>query len=176
MSKLLMFLSTVTVLALGYEPPGATLNDRNFQRLFIIDRSTNANELIYEARLDSEGLYTKDPVRIYWIMRTKGGVTESLNGFESHSVYGIDVRSAQADLVIFSLKAMSDRPITVHRVEESGAWKVYASMLMLGEECYLDKIFIEVGSGSLFPRVSRIKLYGRSLRTGQNVSEEIIPN
>jgi hypothetical protein len=68
-------------------------------QLFIIERSTNANVVHYDARLTKEGtLDPQEPVIVYWTMGSPTGRREQLNALERGRVYGFSIsKDSSAD-------------------------------------------------------------------------------
>src|SRR4051812_47977997 len=62
--------------------------------LFTIQRTENTNELVYEARLAPGGLDTKDPIKVYWVMKAEDGHLEDLTEAEKQMAYGVRVEKS----------------------------------------------------------------------------------
>jgi hypothetical protein len=79
-------------------------------QLFVIERSKNANYVVYEARLDDAGNFVPDtPVVAYWRMVATGGGTEALNVIE-HRAYGFSVKK-EGSRFRMALAPIKKRPI-----------------------------------------------------------------
>lgn len=141
-------------------------------RLFKIKRSTNANEVIYEARLTDRGFDDHDPINIYWVMKAKNGALEPLTGIERSSAYGVSVRSASASEVVFTLKPLADRPV-IARLAHAKGRRARAYTQIAGREAYLDSVFIEVQGSGILARPRAAVLQGRAVDDGTAVTERI---
>ena len=143
--------------------------------LFIIKRSTNKNEVVYEARQTPDGLNTADPIKVYWIMYEKGGKIENLNALEKRSAYGVSIVSATKDKVEFNLKALKTKKIEAVYDKKTKTSK--AIMTINGEPCYLESVYINVESRGLnpIPKVLYVNVTGRSVKSGKEVTEQIKP-
>ena len=141
--------------------------------LFMITRSQNRNQVIYEARRAGDGFDTQDPINVYWIMVEKGGITEGLTSLEKRSAYGVSVVSATKDKVVFNLKALEDRKIEV-TYDEKGK-KSTALMPINGKPEELEGVYINAEPGKLIPKVLNIDITGSSLTSGKQVKEVIKP-
>lgn len=139
------------------------------ERLFSIRRSINDNELIYEVKTTPEGFEQEDPIHIYWIMNTKSGVTEPLTGVEKRRAYGVVLESVSKDKIVFSLKALPMRRVTV--TKENGS--TLALLQIQGEEAILERIFIKTQPGGPIPRVEYVEVKGKSKSSGKALSEQI---
>ena len=64
------------------------------QSLFVLERSTNANVIHYDAQITSDGtIDPKEPVIAYWAMLAeKEGKREELNALEKSLAYGFTIR------------------------------------------------------------------------------------
>ncbi len=151
------------------EMPGAALFETSFHRLFVIHRSANENELVYEARLHSDGFDTEDPISIFWIMKTKNDRIEPLTGMERRYAYGVSVTHATTTEVTFSLSALKDRTVTLKK--EGGT--IRATLLVSGQACELTGIFIQSKGSGLIPKVDYVEVTGKSLATGAEIKEKI---
>lgn len=115
--------------------------------VFILERSTNANRLVYEADLAAES-----PIHPYWEMRAQDGHREELNSFERNNVYGTKIL-AQGETIRFEFRGLPGVPVTLAKVEG----RLQAQMLLGGEACRLKRIFLEL-TDSLFPKVKTITI------------------
>src|SRR5579871_1079208 len=60
-----------------------------WQPLFVIERSTNANVVHYDARLTPAGeLDASRPIDAYWVMQAADGRREELTSLERSKAYG----------------------------------------------------------------------------------------
>jgi hypothetical protein len=136
--------------------------------LFVVERSTNANVVVYEARLDEAGeLDPADPLRITW--RLADGRREELSGLERAWAYGADVARASDGGFLVTHHALRSRPMTL--VLESGCPQV--RLAISGEPAALARVFVDVGRRGLFPSVRSLELVGHALGTGLELKERI---
>lgn len=101
-------------------------------------------------------------------MNSEGGTTEPLTAIERSWAYGVLIKEVSANQIIFSLKALPDRNITVHRAEE-----VIATMMVNGEESLIVDIFIQTKGGGLIPSIAYIEIQAKSRTTGRALTERI---
>jgi len=142
----------------GQEAPG---------RLFVIERSKNANVVAYEAKMGPSGFDTKEPVAARWLMLDSDGHTEGLTKLEK-KVYGVKLNSASYTEVDFAVAALPDRSITVRQ----GANGPEAIVNVNGVPCRLESIYVSSSEG-LLPKVKYVEMKGRSLADGSLVTERI---
>lgn len=158
--------------ALAGDEAGATLNERSHDFLFKLRRSTNDNEVIYEARTTPTGFLQADPIHVYWVLNATDGSTEPLTAFERSWAYGVSVESATSEEVRFALKALPDRPLIVRRVGADSP-RAIASLPIAGKEARLERVYIETSGGGLIPKIRFIEIQGTALSDGAPVSERI---
>lgn len=116
---------------------------------FILERSTNANQLVYEVDLANP----EDPIRPYWKMNAEAGQEEPLTETEKSTVYGVNIIERSAESIKFTFKAFPSLPVTIQ--EENGA--PVASVTLLNETRTLKKIYLRLG-GFLIPSVRSIEV------------------
>ena len=140
--------------------------------LFVVERSVNANVVVYEAARAPGGVVDpKRPVRGHWRMWAEGGQREELNAIERRLAYGVEVHDAgSAGAVEIALKALPDKRIEVRTAEECPtAW-----MPIGGRPSILRRVFVQLARGGLFlPRVAYVELHGEDAETRAPVDERI---
>ncbi len=162
----------LAVLALGLATAG-TGYAQSAHKLFVITRTTNKNEVHYDAQVTKENkLKTDEPVIAYWIMKEKGGKREKLSYLERKKAYGFTI-SAEAGgesfrMIIVPYKA---RPIRVH-VKDG---KARAEIPIAGQPAFLKKLHIDVTEGIVVPTVNFVELHGEDAKSGQARYEKIVP-
>jgi len=142
--------------------------------LFRIDRSTNANEVVYAARLASKGgLDPDDPLKAEWQMLAEDGHREGLNFLENLVAYGFSVDEAPGGgAFVVVLKAKKDRPV---RLTVKDGCPV-AFVTISGKTAILRRIFVQTASGGLIPEVAYADIEGVDPASGSNMRERIFPN
>jgi len=162
-------LTLASVLAAGPQEPEASLCA---PELFRIGRSTNANEIVYEARTRAGSLDEEEPVDAYWVMRAEEGQREGLNFLERMLAYGFSVeRTPSGDGFTLLLKAKKDRPL--HLTMRDGCPVALARID--GREALLRSIFVQTSSGELIPSVAYADVVGVDPATGDEVRERVVP-
>ncbi len=142
--------------------------------LFRIGRSTNANEVVYAARLDEKGaLDADDPLGAEWHMLAEDGHREGLNFIEKLLAYGFSVDpAATGEGYVVVLKAKKDRP--VYLTIRDGCPTAIATIA--GKRARLHRVFIQAESGGgVIPAVAWADLEGIDPKTGEKVTERVVP-
>jgi hypothetical protein len=144
-----------------------------WQPLFVIERSTNANVVHYDARLTPSGeLDSSQPIDAYWIMQAADGRREELNGIERSRAYGFTVTpGGDSHSVRIELVAQKRRTIEVHRDGNT----VRAETTIAGRRAYLTRIYVNTGRLLAVPRVKSIELFGTDVETGESLHESVTP-
>lgn len=145
------------------------------RRLFYLQRSSNANTVVYDARLLAPGqLDPKRPVDVYWLRYNTSGERKSLNFAERSFAYGVDATPVNDALGGFRVRivAMEERPFRVF-VDQDG--KAQAIMKLAGRPARLRSVYLQLADGGLLPDVRYIDVFGTELATGRPLHERIVP-
>jgi|HubBroStandDraft_6_1064221.scaffolds.fasta_scaffold575414_2 hypothetical protein len=140
------------------------------QKLFFIQRSKNADEAHYDARVNADGaLDPKDPVDSYWLNKgTDGGKRASITVFQKIA-YGFDTRPVGNGTYTLKLRAFSDRPMWI--VPGSGKWRVQTTIA--GKQAFMSRIYVATDESGVFPKVLYVDVYGEDMTSGAALTEHI---
>ena len=142
-------------------------------RLFIIERSKNANIVCYDAKLDKDGQIDKEkPVDAYWLLYAeKTGEREELSLFDKKA-YGFKISFNEATKEYdFNLKAVGNKNMNIVMVEGKPKVKI----MINNTQSYLNKVFIQSKDGAFgIPKVYFYVLYGTVISTNESIEEKII--
>lgn len=140
--------------------------------LFRIERSKNANVVLYEAKRDAKGALDPDePVTATWLLLASSGAREPLGFFERTLAYGFKVRAASPGRYTLTLKAFKDREI---RIAPHGAC-ARATATVAGREAVLTRLFIQARESGPVPKVQWVDVYGTDAETGEALAERLVP-
>jgi hypothetical protein len=143
---------------------------QSVDKLFFIQRSKNANEVHYDARVTKDGtLDPKDPVEGYWLNKAEDG---SRNGISliQRIAYGFDVSPVASNGThTMKLKAFPDRPLTLIRV--NGRWR--AQVAISGKQAYMTKLYVATDESGVMPKVLYVDVFGEEVGSGAAVQEHI---
>ncbi|GAB3715046.1 hypothetical protein GCM10027592_55300 [Spirosoma flavus] len=148
--------------------------DSSPNQLFYLQRSKDANTVIYEARLTAN--HKLDPIKpmdVYWIRYAEKGQRESLSAIQWKLAYGYTHKpTSSSDTYDIHLHAFKERPLQI--MYHQG--KPVATLLINGQRACLQKVFVHVDPKPHFiPHVTYVDMFGTSLKTNQPVYERIIP-
>ena len=140
--------------------------------LFRIERSKNANVVVYEARPGSKtALDPDEPVTASWVLLASKGQRQSLNFFERLFAYGFEVKLGPlAQNALLTLKALKGRTVRVALREGCLA----AFGLIAGVETVLKRVFVTSDEHGATPKVLSIELFGVDVVTGETRSEKLV--
>lgn len=140
--------------------------------LFRIERSKNANVVVYEAKAGKDtALDKRDPVSASWILLAKNGERESLGFFEKAFAYGFDVKlAAGAESAVLTLKALKGRTLKVVKRGE----RLAAVGWIGGSEAVLERVFVTTDERGAVPKVTSIELFGADALSGARLTEKIV--
>lgn len=139
--------------------------------LFVVERSSNANVVVYEAPRAPGGVVDpKRPVRGHWRMWAEDGHREELSFIEKRLAYGVDVLGpTPGGGVEIALKALRDRRIEVR----SDGPCPSALTALGGHESFLRRAFVQIAGGGLIPKVAYLELHGEDTGTREARVERI---
>jgi hypothetical protein len=140
--------------------------------LFTIERSKNANLVVYDARLTASGeLDPKNPVVVYWLMNAQKGEREELNRVERNRAYGFDVAPGdEPGTWALTLRGGKNRPF---RIAMRGGCPVALDTIG-GRPAVLEKLFVKEKPG-LSAQVESVDFFGRDLAEDRPVTETLVP-
>jgi hypothetical protein len=171
MSRRILFaILTMAVVAL----PGATAYAQvTAEKLFFIQRSKNANEVHYDARVTKDGtLDAKDPVEGYWLNKAEDGSRSSITVLQ-RIAYGFDVDANGDGTWKMKLKAFADRPLTLIRV---GGKRWRGQTTIAGKPAYMTRLYVKTDESGVMPKVLYVDVFGEEVGSGAAVQEHIVKN
>ena len=142
------------------------------EKLFFIQRSKNVNEVHYDARVTKEGtLDPKNPVDGYWLNKAEDGSRSPISLLQ-RIAYGFDVDANGDGTHRMKLKAFSDRPLTLVRV--NGRWR--AQVTISGKQAYMTKLYVATDESGVMPKVLYVDVFGEETGSGKAIQEHIVKN
>jgi hypothetical protein len=141
-------------------------------QLFYVQRSPNANTIVYAARLDAQGNFDKAPVEAFWRKFNIDGSRQPLNFIERMMAYGVTVNSQKpGQPITFTIAALPERKLTLamdaqHRPE--------ALMQIGGRTVKVAYVYLQVVEGGLTPQVPSLDILGTDTASGKAIHEHLI--
>ena len=143
-------------------------------QIFFVQRSMNANTIVYTARIGADGqLDQKKPVDVFWRRFNDAGERQELSFLERNMAFGVTFERLPGAGLSFRLKVVSypQRSAVLRLVD--GHPRLEAKVA--GEPCQLDHAFLHLDESGSLPKVVRVDLVGQSLTRGVEVRESFIP-
>lgn len=150
--------------------------EKRKELLFYIQRNHNKNTIIYDANFDEDGkLYSKQPVKVYWIRYEEQGQTMKLRSMEKMFAYGARSHRIKGKEDEYKLKliAYKDKEFTLIQTAPNKA-EVFTNVN--NRYCKLDHLYIFADNSKLWPVVKYVEIFGIDTSTNEEVYEKIIIN
>jgi hypothetical protein len=141
--------------------------------LFTIERSKNANIVVYDANREPSGDFVASrPVDVYWLMNADKGQREELNAVEQQRAYGIDVASGKKPgTYTVTFRAGRRRRVLVELLDGCPV----AIAPIGGHQGVLRRVFVKSKETIMMPKVEYVEFFGEEPATGAPLYEKFIP-
>eukprot|EP01103_Thecamoeba_quadrilineata_P010729 TRINITY_DN2398_c0_g1_i1.p1 TRINITY_DN2398_c0_g1~~TRINITY_DN2398_c0_g1_i1.p1 ORF type:complete len:209 (+),score=37.30 TRINITY_DN2398_c0_g1_i1:51-677(+) len=151
---------------------------KNDHRLFIIERSKNANLVVYDAKYNHKGeLDPANPVDVYWQDYAVSSCPprEDLGWMEKKMAYGYDFEKGNSPNEFFiSLKALSGKNLRKGRLFVDENKLPQAMFVISGKEARILKIYVSsTETMGFIPTVNYVDIYGFDPVSKQDVYERL---
>jgi phosphatidylglycerophosphate synthase len=155
--------------------PQDTFPVPNANQLFYLQRTANTNTIICELNSNANGgLNENDPVHVYWIRYTEGGMKKELNYIQRNFAYGIKSESQGAGNYVLRFVSYKKLPLLLMRSPKDNKYHVFATINQ--RQAQLSRIFVKVDGGTFWsPNVVYMEMKGVDPITGKEVVERIKP-
>jgi hypothetical protein len=144
--------------------------------LFYIERSVDANTVVYAANLKPTGQIDPDsPVEAYWRMFNADGRRKPLIMIERMLAYGVKsvTRSKTGDAVSFKVAALPEWEI---RMAPDDHGHPEALMQFGDHTAKLVYVYLQVDDSGLMPKVTSLDLFGIDKLSGKPLQDHVIPH
>ncbi|GAA0538790.1 DUF4833 domain-containing protein [Chitinophaga japonensis] len=171
---LMVLLTGMAAMPAGPERPKFPVPSGIPNMLFYLQRTPNSNTIVYDLNLDKDGNLDEDePVNVYWLRYTEGGVKKGLNFIQRKFAYGIKVKRLASDKYELKSVAYDKHPMYLMRSAQ-GKYQVFTQ---IGDTmAALSSIWIQIEGGTFwFPNVVYIELKGTDPATGAEKLERFKP-
>lgn len=153
----------------GYPKPAPNAN-----HLFYIQHNANHNTYVYDASFAKPALLKDaDPISIYRVVYTEGGVKKELTMAQRSFAYGLKTKKLGKNLFEFSLVSYPQHKMYL-KVSKTGI--PYVETTVNGKKMFLHRMFLQAkaGSSGLSLQPEYIIFYGKDA-ANKNVEEKFIP-
>ena len=144
------------------------------ERLFYVQRTPNANTIVYDLNLNSDGkLNTEQPVKVYWLKYAEKGQKEELNYIQRKFAYGLTAKALNNGNYDIRFVSYKKFPLTLMRTGD-GKYHIFA--LIAQKQVILNRIFVKIEGGSFWlPNVMYVEVKGSDPLTGREIVERFKP-
>ncbi|MBH2005663.1 MAG: DUF4833 domain-containing protein [Sphingobacteriia bacterium] len=152
-----------------YPVPPQTSN-----QLFYIQHSKNHNTYVYDANLDgSQKLHEKEPVNIYRIIYTEGGIKKDLTNVQRKLAYGLHTQKIADNY--YEMYLVSYPGIKLY-LRQNHAGKTFVETVVNKQTIILKRLFLKTQEGlsDLRTKLLYVLVYGKDL-AGNNIVAKLIP-
>lgn len=145
----------------------------NSDRLFFVQRSPNANTIVYDLNEKGGKLDPEQPIHVYWVRLSNRGEHEELSYIQRKFAYGLNfkqINSEQFDVRFVSYKKF---PLTLTKGTD-GKFHIFVTVDQ--KQMILSRIFVKIVGGTLMlPNVVYVEMKGTDPVTGKEVTERFKP-
>lgn len=135
-------------------------------QVFYIQRSPNANTVVYATRMKGGAIDPDAPISAYWRRYNNDGAATALGALERRLAYGVNAKANGDGSYRVTFRALPSKSMTLRM--EGGRPALF--MPMGGADARLVYAYLDVDDGGLIPRVTGLKIVGR-IPSGQYVTE-----
>ncbi|MDI9862393.1 DUF4833 domain-containing protein [Flectobacillus roseus] len=172
-SRLLWLLGSL--LLLSFSPAHYPKVPDSKVRLFYIQRSSNINTIVYDAKLNTKGGFDEDnPIDVYWLRYQEDGRRKELSWIQRVLAYGVDTETIEGQTDALQAWVVSYKKRKL-RLGFDKNKKPYASLLINNQLAKLDHVYVQIEGSNLRPKVLYVEVFGRDFYSGENVYEKIKP-
>jgi hypothetical protein len=143
------------------------------ERLFYIQKSSEKNTIVYDAKFDSKGnLVADNPVDVYWIAFEEGGIKKELGSLERHFIYGCTsekLNNSKFDYKV-TLAATDKRAIYLKQVSP---YKVKAFIQIRGEHSIIDHVYVKFNDESYFTEIKYVEIFATDSSSNKKINERV---
>lgn len=143
------------------------------KHLFVIERSKNANIVVYDANRGPQGdLVASKPIVAYWLLNAEQGERKELNLIERQRAYGFEVKPGNTPgTFAMAFKADRKRRLTIRTLNHCPVM----TGLIDGRDAILQKMYVKSNENSVTPKVEYVEFFGEDIATKKPLHEKSIP-
>ena len=140
--------------------------------LFVIERSKNANIVVYDANRGPVGNFAAfEPVVAYWLLNGDNAKREELNVVERERAYGFDISPGDIPgTYAMAFKADRNRRLTIRILNNCPV----ATVPIGGRNGILRRMFVQSKEAFLLPKVEYVEYFGEDVVGGGPLYEKAL--
>ncbi len=145
----------------------------NVSRLFYVQRTSNANTLIYELNTHNGQLDEENPMHVYWLRYAEKGQKEELNYIQRKFAYGLVTKKLGNDQYDVRFVSYKKFPLLLMKAND-GKYHIFATIEQ--KQMMLNRVFVKIEGGSFWlPNVVYVELRGTDQATGREIIQRFKP-
>lgn len=145
----------------------------NANRLFYVQRSPNANTIVYDVNEKNGKPDAESPIHIYWVRLSAKGEHEELTYIQRKFAYGLNFREMNPDQFDVRFVSYKKFPMTLMKGTD-GKFHIFATIDQ--KQMILSRIFVKIVGGSFWlPNVLYVEMKGTDPVTGKEITERFKP-
>ncbi|MDP2388082.1 MAG: DUF4833 domain-containing protein [Bacteroidota bacterium] len=145
--------------------------------LFYIQRTTNANTIVYTLNQNSEGeLNEKEPIKAYWIKYAQNGKIDPLSYLQKNYAYGVHSKliDGEKKTFLFEFVSYHKRQFYLIKSETDNKYRVYG--YINNKLTILKNILVNINGGTfLVPNIKHVEVNAFDPITSAEIKEIIKP-
>jgi hypothetical protein len=129
---------------------------------------------VYDANIKDGIIPADNPLDIYRLVYTEGGVKRPLTGIQRRLAYGMDVQTLGKNS--FEMHLSASKKLKLYLIMNEQARPV-VYVTVNNRKMYLDKMFVRIKEGGigLGVKAAYVLFTGKDFSTGQEVTEKVVP-
>lgn len=141
-------------------------------QLFYLQRDPNANTIICQLNLDSDGKPDqKTPVNVFWIRYADGGKRSELNFIQRKFAYGITSKQINADKHELKFVSYGKYPLYLMKGKDK---KYHVFSKVANKQAILNSVYVHIDGGTFWvPNVVYVEFKATDPDTGEQLTERI---
>ncbi len=145
----------------------------NIGRLFYIQRTSNANTLIYELNAPGGHVDEQNPMHVYWLRYAEKGQKEELSYIQRKFAYGLITKRLANDQYDVRFVSYKKFPLLLMKAND-GKYHIFATIEQ--KQMMLNRVFVKIEGGSFWlPNVVYVELRGTDQTTGREIIQRFKP-
>lgn len=142
------------------------------QTLFYLQRTPNANTVMYDLNVKNGVLDKKNPIHAYWIRYTEQKQKKELSFIERNFAYGMQAKPIGNDAYEVNFVSYKKTKFRLEKGPPDGKYHVYGTIN--NRKAAIQSVFIFINGGSTFsPNIEYVEMKGIDVATGKPVSGRI---
>jgi hypothetical protein len=142
-------------------------------RLFYMQRTSNANTLIYELNAPGGRIDEENPMHVYWIRNAEKGQKEELTYIQRKFAYGLTTKKIANDQFDVRFVSYKKFPLLLMKAND-GKYHIFAAVGQ--KQMMLNRVFVKIEGGSFWlPNIIYVELKGTDQTTGREIIERFKP-